>query len=881
MNRGRHEKIDEIFQAAVDLPPRRRDVFLEEACEGDPELRAEVESLLSAHEEAGDFIEGSASDVAASLLEKDGRRPAQLRQYKIERLLGVGGMGEVFLAHDTRLNRSVALKLLSTHLTGDEERVRRFRQEALAASALNHPNILTIHEIEEGGERPYIATEFVKGVTLRGLMRGKRLSLADALDIALQVGGALSAAHEAGIVHRDIKPENIMVRPDGLVKILDFGIATYAAPSRPRDSKEVWIRTATGVIIGTAAYMSPEQARGAPVDARTDVWSLGVTLYEMVAGRLPFMGATPTDRVAAILEREPVLLSRLRRGVPPALEKIIRRALAKERDERYARAADMVGDLRELRATLGGERQRSFSLPRLAQGIPGLSNRRAAALLASLVAVAAVVLAAYLMSGAGRRGVNRQGAAASGSAAAESLAVESLAVLPLVNVGGGADAEYLSDGVTESLINNLSQLPNLRVMSRNSVFRYKGKEVDAAAVADALRVQAVLTGRLWQRGDELSVSVELVDARDNAHLWGGQYSRKLKDLVSLQGEIARDVSRKLRAHLSGADEQRLAKNYTENSEAYQLYLKGRYHVLTARHAGAETGISYFRQAITIDPTYALAYAGIAEASTGLAFGSEMPSAEVFPRAREAAQKAVEIDGQLAEAYVALGWVSLFYDWDWRASEDHVRRALELNANNADAHLAYGMLLCDTGRRDEGITELRRAVELDPLNLRNNAVEGEYLHFVGQTDEALARFQKTFELEPNFYLAHLFASSAYADKGMFPEAVAEGRTARRLNPVGSVPVVFLGYALAKSGDRAEARALLAQLLKASNERYISPYNVALLYIGLGERDEALEWLERGIDQRDLRMTFLNVEPKWNNLRSDPRFADLLRRMNLTP
>src|SRR5215203_858235 len=449
MNPERIEKIDEVFQAALDMASGPRAAFLGGACAGDAELRREVESLLSAHERAEGFMERPVSEEAARLMVGGGARPLAgrtIKHYKILRQLGAGGMGEVYLAEDTRLNRPVALKLLSTHLTADEGRVRRFRQEALTASALNHPNIITIHEIEEEGDRPFIATEFVEGVTLRTLMRGRRLSLAEALNIALQVAGALAAAHRAGVVHRDIKPENVMVRPDGLVKVLDFGIAKHTESARGRDSKESWVKTATGVVVGTTAYMSPEQARGQKVDVRTDIWSVGVILYEMVARRLPFPGKTPTERVAAILEREPEPLSRLRRGFPPELERIVGRALAKNRDERYTRVADLAEDLRKLRATRGDERPFRLTLPAPARGLLFYSRRRVVRLAVLLLVMTAALAAGiyFLRPGAG------------------GAPITSLAVLPLADAGGSADAEYLSDGITESLIDSLSQLPNLK-----------------------------------------------------------------------------------------------------------------------------------------------------------------------------------------------------------------------------------------------------------------------------------------------------------------------------------------------------------------------------------------------------------------------------------
>jgi len=457
--------------------------------------------------------------------------------------------------------------------------------------------------------------------------------------------------------------------------------------------------------------------------------------------------------------------------------------------------------------------------------------------------------------------------------------IESIAVLPFVNESGSGDVEYLSDGMTESLINSLSQLPHLSVKARSSVFRYKGKEVEPQRVAAELSVQAILNGRVVQRGDDLTLYLSLVDAHNGNQLWGEQYNRKLADLVALQNEIARDVSQKLRARLSGADEQKLAKNYTSNVEAYQLYLKGRYHALKLTPPETQTGISYFQQAIAIDPSYALAYVGLADAYRSLPIAGEMPSTEFLPKAKAAAQKAIEIDDTLAEAHAELGFIIFWYDWNWNAAENQFKRALELNPNSADTHQSYAHLLSSTGRHAEALTEIKHSREIDPLNVRTNALEGQYLTHAGRTDEALAVLQKTFELEPNFWLAHLFASSAYIEKGMFAEAVAEARKARELSGVSTHPLAFLSYALAKLGKQAEARAVLEDLLKLSKERYVSPYNIALVYNGLDERDKTLAWLEKGYEQRDPKMTFLKVEPKWNNLRDDPRFQVLLRRVGL--
>ena len=864
MDRERWQQIDRISESARSRPPEERAKFLDEECNGDDELRRDVESII-AHADAVGFMERPLAEEAAQLIVRDNTQLVgrTIKHYKVLKPLGAGGMGEVYLAQDTRLSRPVALKLLPSHLTTDRERVRRFRQEALTVSALNHPSILTVHEIEDEGDRPFIATEFVDGETLRTRMRGQTLPLHEVLDIAVQVAAALSASHNAGIVHRDIKPENVMIRPDGLVKVLDFGIAKYADPTPGHDSKETWVKTATGVVVGTTAYMSPEQLRGQKVDARTDIWSLGVILYEMVVGRSPFPGETPAERVAAILERQPEPIGKSKRDVPAELERIVARALAKNREQRYARVADMAEDLRKLRTSLTDERTSRTTL-KSSHGLELVKRRTilvAAVLLLALTA--AVIAGVYLL----RRDTNRG-------------QITSLAVLPIVNAGATADAEYLSDGITASLIDSLSQLPNLKVVSRNSVFRYKGQEVDARTLGNTLGVTAVLVGRLEQRGDNLTMMVELVDASDNSHIWGGQYSRKMADVMALQSEVSRDVSRRLRARLSGADEQRLGKTYTDNAEAYQLFLKGRYHLLKNTRPEIETAVSYFQQAIVIDPLYAPAHSGLSEAYRVLAIAGEVPPTSIMPQARDAALKAVEIDDKLAEAHTALGQVIFWYNWDWETAEKEFKQALELDPNSADTHAAYATLLSYTGRHEEAIAEIKRARERDPLNPRTNVIEGVTLINAGRPDEALARLHDTLKLEPNYWFARQYIASAYIDKGMYSEAMAQAREAKEFPDTPTRPVAFLGYALAKSGRRAEAQAELDALLKLSKERYVPSYNIAMIYNALGEGDVTIEWLERGYREKEPRMVFLNVERKWNNLRSDPRFQDLLRHVGFT-
>jgi eukaryotic-like serine/threonine-protein kinase len=815
----------------------------------------------------------------------------RLGRYEIRSLLGAGGRGEVYLALDTELDRTVALKILPPELASDLQRMRRFVQEAKAASGLNHQNIITIYEIGEIDSTRYIATEFVDGVTLRQRMKQAPLTLSDVLEVAIEITSALSAAHEAGIVHRDVKPDNIMLRRrDGFVKVLDFGLVKLTEPlsvsanANAEAPTRALINTNAGTVMGTVGYMSPEQARGKDVDARTDIFSVGAVVYEMLAGCAPFTGETTADVLGALLHKEPAPLTEVAPDTPTELQHVVGKALRKDREERYQTAKDLLVDLRQLKkqTEAGVELERTKHTPEGTDGKqehttqivtarPTSTAEYAAAVIKKhkSAAVAVLVILLLLIGGFGVWYFNDR--------TSRAAQIESLAVLPFQNASGNADVEYLSDGMTESLINNLSQLPRLSVKARSSVFRYKGKDIEPQRVASELSVEAILNGRVVQRGDDLTLYLSLVDGRTGNQLWGEQYDRKLTDLVSLQSEIARDVSQKLRARLSVPEEQKVAKNYTPNSEAYQLYLKGRYHTSKLTVPELQTAISYFQKAIDLDPNYPLAYVGLANAYRALTLSGEMPATELLPKAKLMAQKAVELDDTLSEAHAVLGVVIYFYDWKWKEAEREFKRAVELDPNSADSHQFYAQLLSNQGRQAEAIAEIRRAREIDPLNLLINAREAQFLTRAGQSDQALASVQKTFELDPNYWFAHLWASDAYVEKGMFAEAVAEARKSREASRVGTQATAFLGYALAKSGNRAESRAELAELLKSSTHAYVSPYNIALIYNGLGDRNEALAWLKRGVEQRDPRMVVLNVEPKFKDLRGDARFQDLLSRI----
>ncbi len=478
-----------------------------------------------------------------------------------------------------------------------------------------------------------------------------------------------------------------------------------------------------------------------------------------------------------------------------------------------------------------------------------------------VILFAAVILAAWFL---GKRNTEQ---------------IKSIAVLPFQIESGSADIEYLSDGITESIINNLSQISDLKVMSRNSAFRFRQNQTDAKNIAAQLGVETLVTGDIRQIEDKLVISIRLIDGKDESQIWGSQFVKTSGDIIGAQNEIAQAVVSNLRLKLTDSEQRQLAKRYTENSEAYRLYLKGRYHTFKLTPPEIQKGISYFQQTIEVDPSYALAYTGLSDAYRAQALSGEIPATDVMPKAKAAALKALEIDPSLAEAHTSLSSIIFWYDWNPQAAEDQLRRALQLNPNNADAHIFYAYLLSNTGRHADALAEAKRAGELDPLSLVINALEGQFLLHAGKPDEALAKLQKTFELDANFGLAHLFAASALIEKGMHTEAIAEARKAGDLNSLGGQPVALLCYALVKSGKPAEAREELEKLLNLSKERYVSPYQIALIYNGLGERDKTFAWLERGFEQRDPRMTFLKVEPKWNNLRAEPQFAGLMRRMNL--
>jgi serine/threonine protein kinase/Flp pilus assembly protein TadD len=827
--------------------------------------------------------------------------------YRIVSKIGAGGMGEVYLAQDTKLDRKVAIKFLHEELSKDADKLNRFIQEAKAASALNHPNILTVYEIGEVDGKNYIATELIDGKTLREHLSHKEsLPLNTILKIGVQVSEALSAAHQAGIIHRDIKPENIMLRKDGYAKVLDFGLVKLTEKKKAddvslEDATRAFVNTTPGLVMGTVSYMSPEQARGKETDARTDIWSLGVVLYEMLSGKVPFTGETVNHTIVSILEKEPLLLE----NVPAELQRIVRKSMTKDVDMRYQSARDLLIDLKNLRRDLDiqGELERSIvpnretanaslenatqtyasnpvaatrsgqaaathslntSSSSLEYAVTQARSHKLATVIIGVLLVGAVSAVGYLAF------VSKGGAGK----------INSIAVLPFENKSGNADSDYLSDGVAESLIYKLSQLPNLKVSPRSSVFRYKGKEIDAEKIGAELGVDAVMSGRIVQRGDNLTISVDLVDVRNKKTLWGEQYERKMSDLLATQREIATAITRKLQLQLSGESEQKLAKKYTDNNEAYQLYLKGQFYFAKRTNEDLLRSIESYNQAISLDPNFALAYVGLADSYGVMSAYGYGSANDNNPKSRAAIQRALSIDPDLAEAHAAYAKLLAEYEWNWVEAEREYKRSIELNPNVAFTHYQFGITcLTRLGRFDEAEHEIRLALELEPLSVAIQAnLAGVYV-FARKNDLAVEQGRKAFSLESSHPTARFWLGYAYDAGGKYTDAVSVCEPALAVDPGNQDCLQVVGYAYANMGRRHEAEAVIRKFDELATTQYSVAYRPAVIYALLGDKEKAFALLERSLVAHDWDIGYLKVDPFIDSLRDDPRFKDLLKRMNL--
>ena len=817
-----------------------------------------------------------------------------ISHYRILSVLGRGGMGVVYKAEDKRLGRTVALKFLPDELAGDPVTVERFQREARAVSALNHPNICTLHDIDVWEGHHFLVMEYLVGETLRDRIHKGPANIDELLDLSIQIVDALDTAHAGRIMHRDIKPANIFVTTRGQIKVMDFGLAKATVTESTGEAVNASVAptvaadmvTAHGQTLGTIAYMSPEQARGETLDHRTDLFSFGVVLYEMATGKSPFQSTTTALTFVSILHNAPIPPSRLRPGTPPELERIINKCLEKDPDMRYQTAAEIRGDLKRMRrdSQPGGvslstldhtipadlqPTQEIASLPEQGSrvGLAAVQDPSRSPKRRLFTMIAAVIAALLIATGALYFALRER-------------SLDSLAVLPFVNVNGDPSSEYLSDGITESIVNNMSQLRRLSVRSFSSVVRYKKPDVNPQSAGRDLNVQAVLTGRLARRADEFAINVELIDVGNNRQIWGSQYRVKVADLLATEEQISREISEKLRLKLTGEEQNRLVRASTVNTEAYQLYLQGRYHWNKRTLEDLQQSIDLFEQAIQKDPRYALAYAGQADAYALLAEFNVLPSREVMPKVKSAASKALELDASLAEAHTSLASAK-FHDWDWIGAEAEFQRAIELNPNYATAHSSYGELLMALGRLDAASSELSRARDLDPVSPAISLGLANRLYYAGQYAAAVEQGNRTLALDSQFLAAQVLLGRAFEQQGMHRDAILTLQKALALSGDDSNELAALGHAYASAHQSADARKILDQLIERSRQTYVQPVWLAVIYVELGDKDQAFAWLQKAYQDRSSWLVYLKVDPFFDNVRSDRRFIDLAGRVGVSP
>jgi serine/threonine protein kinase/thioredoxin-like negative regulator of GroEL len=862
MTPERYKEVGDLYRTALELAPERRPAFLAEACIGDETLRKEVESLLGYEAQRGSLIDQPALEVAAKVLAEE-RAESLVGQsvghYQVLSLLGKGGMGDVFLGEDTRLKRKVAIKRLPPPFTANRERLRRFEQEAQAASSLNHPNIITIYEVAEASAMRYLVTEYIEGETLRRRMAREKMTLGEVLDVALQIASALTAAHTRGIVHRDIKPENVMVRPDGLVKVLDFGLSKLTERSAPpvdlQAPTDARPTTEPGLVIGTVSYMSPEQARGFKVDHRTDIFSLGVMLYEMFAGRRPFEGETTSDVIAAVLTQEPEPLRKYNNVVVPELERVTLKCLAKERDERWQTVGELAEALKETQRRNEQPTRRAFFFARP-------------------VWLTAALTLVLLSSVAYWRQAQR---------ASSRPQIKSLAVLPLENLSGDPSQEFFADGMTEALISNLAQIRALRVISRTSVMRFKGSRKPLPEIARELNVDVVLAGSVQRSGRQVKISAQLIQAATDTHLWAREYGHELQDVLKLQGEVARAVADEVRIQVTAEERARLASARSVDPEAHQEYLLGRYHYWKLNEEDLKRAIEHFERAILVVPDYAPAFAGLSDAWQARGTWGTKTLKEVEVPARAAVLKALALDNNLAEAHASLGQIKFFYDWDWSGAVEELERALVLDPGNLTAHHDFAQLLLVLGHLSESISHIESAERLDPLSSAVQSTFGRILYRARRYPEAIDHLKRAVELNPGNNGAYARLADVYEEMGRYEEAMAALEKAQALGEVrlyGSTGYkARLARVYARTGRRREALRTIQELKATLAPSRFPRLAVAAVYTALGDKDEAFRLLIKTVEEHDQLNVFIKVDPPFQSLHSDPRWKALLHRLNV--
>ncbi len=845
------EKLKNLFNVATELEYSKREDFLDKACGEDLELRSELENLLASFDAADSFLEDSAIGEVVSLIIENKRKLEQGQKvgfYEIISNIGTGGMGEVYLANDSRLNRRIALKILPAEFTRDEMRLKRFRLEAQTASALNHPNIITIYEIGDFEETNYIATEFVEGETLREKISSGNLHPIEVLDIAVQIASGLSVAHRANVVHRDIKPENIMIRPDGIVKILDFGLAKLtetrgrgdAGTRRENNHDESLAATPNlrvsasltnpGTIMGTVNYMSPEQADGSMIDGRTDLWSLGVCLYEIFTGKLPFAGKTLNHTLVAIMENEPREFEPVNSFGAVDVREVIDKLLRKTPDKRYKSAGQLAEDLRGIKR----------KLQNLSEEKESVSNRKTAA---------------------------------------ESPRVQSIAVLPFLTFGLQEDEEYLGIGLADSLIMQLSKAKELEVRPTNAVRNFANAERDIDEIGRNLNVGSVLEGNLQKLGERLRVSVQLVETNSQKTIWADKFNADLIDLFDLQDTIAEKVSESLLLSLNTIEQEKFSKPQTDSKAAYLEYLKGRYYWDKRNVEAVKQAVEQFKKAIDLDPTYALAYTGLADAYTMLGIWGEFPPDEIFPRAKAAAERALQIDETLAEAYASISRVKYSYERDWEGVESYLKKAIELNPNYSVAYGRLGTFYSLMHRHDETVEVLKQARQLDPLSRQTSASLASSYYFARKFETAIEKLKDVLAIHPNYLSAVFMLAVSYARNGQFAEAIETGQRAVEISNGHLVIKGYQAIIYILAGEKEKGLELLKELEEKVSENKTLNYSIAAIYAQLNEKEKAYEWLEKCFEKGDANIHSIVIDIEFDNLRNDERFRQMLKRLDL--